>query len=73
MLFRSREADLAVAKAAVQLKVPYIFSNQASKSMEECSAVMGNSTRWFQLYWSKSKDLVASFVQRAEKCGANLA
>jgi lactate 2-monooxygenase len=63
------EADVAVAKAAAQLNVPYIFSNQASRPMEECAAVMNESPRWFQLYWSKSNDLVASFVKRAENCG----
>jgi lactate 2-monooxygenase len=63
------DADLAVAKAAASLGVPYIFSNQASKPMETCAAVMGNSPRWFQLYWSKSNELVQSFVQRAERCG----
>jgi lactate 2-monooxygenase len=64
-----READLAVARAAAALGVPYIFSNQASKTMEDCAAAMGASPRWFQLYWSKSNDLVTSFIQRAEKCG----
>lgn len=63
------EADIAVAKAASDLSIPYIFSNQASKSMEACAAVMGNSPRWFQLYWSKSNELVQSFVHRAERCG----
>ncbi|HEY0739886.1 MAG TPA: lactate 2-monooxygenase [Chryseosolibacter sp.] len=65
----NKEADIAVARAAASLGVPYIFSNQASRSMEECSAVMDNQPRWFQLYWSKSPDLVASFLQRAERCG----
>lgn len=65
------DADIAVAKAATSLNIPYIFSNQASRPMEECAAVMGNSPHWFQLYWSKSYDLVASFVQRAEKCGCS--
>lgn len=65
------EADIAVARAATQLGVPYIFSNQASHPMEACAAVMGASPRWFQLYWSKSKDLVVSFVQRAETCGCS--
>lgn len=64
-----RDADLAVARAAAQLGIPYIFSNQASRPMEACAAVMQNSPRWFQLYWSKSNALVASFVQRAERCG----
>lgn len=63
------EADVAVAKAASSLGLPYIFSNQASKPMEECAAVMGDSPRWFQLYWSKSNELVQSFIQRAERCG----
>jgi lactate 2-monooxygenase len=66
-----KDADIAVAKAAASLGVPYIFSNQASRPMEQCAAVMGNSPRWFQLYWSKSSDLVASFVQRAERCGCS--
>ncbi|MDZ4714238.1 MAG: lactate 2-monooxygenase [Cytophagales bacterium] len=63
------EADVAVAKAATALGLPFIFSNQASKPMEDVAAVMGASPRWFQLYWSKSNDLVASFVQRAERAG----
>lgn len=64
-------ADVAVAKAATAMNIPYIFSNQASRPMEEVSAAMGNGLRWFQLYWSKSNDLVKSFVQRAEKCGCS--
>lgn len=64
-------ADIAVAKAAASLGVPYIFSNQASRPMEQCAAVMDSSPRWFQLYWSKSRELVASFVQRAERCGCS--
>src|SRR5688572_30701009 len=65
------EADLAVAKAAAGLGVPFIFSNQASYPMEACSDVMNGAPHWFQLYWSKSNDLVTSFIQRAEKCGCS--
>ncbi|HEV8514914.1 MAG TPA: lactate 2-monooxygenase [Cyclobacteriaceae bacterium] len=65
------EADLAVGKAAASLGIPYIFSNQASKPMETVAAAMGNSQHWFQLYWSKSNELVKSFVERAEKCGCS--
>ncbi len=63
------QADVAVGKAAASLNIPYIFSNQSSRPMEQVAEAMGNSPRWFQLYWSKSRDLVASFVQRAERCG----
>jgi lactate 2-monooxygenase len=65
------EADVAVGRAAANMNVPYIFSNQASKPMEEVAAAMGNGARWFQLYWSKSNDLIASFISRAERCGCS--
>ena len=63
------EADVGVASAAAESGVPFIFSSQASRPMEECAAAMGGSPRWYQLYWSKSDDLVRSFAQRAEACG----
>ncbi|MBN9150476.1 MAG: lactate 2-monooxygenase [Micrococcales bacterium] len=65
-----READLVVARAAAKLGIPYVFSNQASSSMEDTAAVMGDAPRWFQLYWSSSDDLVASLLRRAEASGA---
>jgi lactate 2-monooxygenase len=65
------QADLAVAKAAAALNIPYIFSNQASVPMETCAAAMGNAPRWFQLYWSKSDELSLSLVKRAEQCGCD--
>ncbi len=65
------DADLAVARAAAALRVPYIFSNQASVPMETCAAAMGDAPCWFQLYWSKSNELAASFVHRAEACGCS--
>jgi isopentenyl diphosphate isomerase/L-lactate dehydrogenase-like FMN-dependent dehydrogenase len=64
-----READVAVGRAAAAEGVPMVFSNQASRPMEEVAAVMGDAPRWFQLYWSTSNDLVESFVSRAEACG----
>jgi isopentenyl diphosphate isomerase/L-lactate dehydrogenase-like FMN-dependent dehydrogenase len=64
-----RDADLAVARAAATEGVPVVFSNQASKPMEDCARELGDTPRWFQLYWSKSDDLVESLVGRAEACG----
>ena len=66
-----KEADLAVARAASTLGLPFIFSNQASCAMEDCARVMGDGPRWFQLYWSKSNRLVQSFLRRAESCGCS--
>jgi lactate 2-monooxygenase len=62
-----READVAVARAAAAEGVPMILSNQASRPMEACATALGDSPRWFQLYWSTSNELVESFVQRAER------
>jgi isopentenyl diphosphate isomerase/L-lactate dehydrogenase-like FMN-dependent dehydrogenase len=64
-----READLAVARAAREHGVPMILSNQASRPMESVTRELGDSPRWFQLYWSQSNDLVESLVERAENCG----
>jgi lactate 2-monooxygenase len=62
------DADLAVARAAAAEGVPLVFSNQASRPMEDCAAEMGDAPRWFQLYWSTSNELVESLVARAEAC-----
>jgi len=66
-----RDADVAVARAAAAEGVPMIFSNQASRPMEECARAMGDAPRWFQLYWSTSNELVASLASRAEACGCS--
>ena len=69
------QADLAVARAAAALGVPFVFSSQASVPMEETAAAMDavrpGAPRWFQLYWSTDDDLVRSFVQRAQACGCS--
>jgi isopentenyl diphosphate isomerase/L-lactate dehydrogenase-like FMN-dependent dehydrogenase len=65
------DADLAVARAAAATGVPMVFSNQASVPMERCAEALGETPRWFQLYWSTSNDLVASLVRRAEQCGCS--
>ena len=67
-----RDADLAVARAAAERGIPFVFSNQASVPMEDTAAAMGDNPRWFQLYWSTSDELVDSFLARAAaiKAGA---
>ena len=63
------DADVAVGRAASELDVPYVLSNQGSRPMEEVAAAMGEGSRWFQLYWSASDELNASFLRRAEAAG----
>ena len=64
------DADLATARACAATQTPMIMSNQASHPMEAIAAEMGDVSRWFQLYWGKSDELVASLVRRAEACGS---
>lgn len=66
----TRDADIDVGAASAERGLPYIFSSQGSSPMETTAAVMGESPRWFQLYWSKDEQLVDSFISRAEAVGA---
>jgi lactate 2-monooxygenase len=45
------DAELATARAARNLRVPFIMSTAASRSIEEVARANGESPRWYQLYW----------------------
>jgi len=66
-----RDAEHAVARAARALDLPMVISTQGSVPMEDTAATLGETPRLFQLYWSSDEDVVRSFVQRAEKIGAD--
>ncbi|MDP9434419.1 MAG: alpha-hydroxy-acid oxidizing protein [Actinomycetota bacterium] len=61
------DAEVAVARAAAGLGVPFVVSTAASTPLEEVAAVGG--PRWFQLYWPDDEELALSFVARAEAAG----
>jgi lactate 2-monooxygenase len=63
------EGELAVARASAATDVPLILSSAASNSIEDVAAVLGDSPRWFQLYWINDREVAASFVARAEDAG----
>ncbi len=63
------EADCAVARAARDTGTAMVFSHQASKPMEGVANILGDTPHWFQLYWSRSDELVESLASRAERCG----
>ena len=62
------DGELATARAAAKTGVPLIVSTAASYPMEEISKEMGDSARWYQLYWVEDA-LAASFVDRALSAG----
>jgi lactate 2-monooxygenase len=64
-----RDADVGAARAAAATGTPLIISSQASVPMEEITRAMGDAPRWYQLYFSSSRELARSFVARADACG----
>ena len=63
------EGELAAARAAAALRVPFVLSTAASHSIEEIAEAMGDAPRWFQLYWVNDREVVASLVDRAAAAG----
>jgi lactate 2-monooxygenase len=63
------QAELASARAAAALDLPFILSTAASHSIEQVAEAMGEAKRWYQLYWPRERELAASFVARAEAAG----
>jgi lactate 2-monooxygenase len=63
------EAELAPARAAAALGIPFVLSTVSSVSIEEVAQAMGEAPRWFQLYPGKDREVAASMVHRAEAAG----
>jgi lactate 2-monooxygenase len=63
------EGELATARAAAAIGVPMIVSTASAFTLEEIAAASGDAPRWFQLYWPAERDLLESFVSRAEAAG----
>jgi lactate 2-monooxygenase len=63
------DAEVATARAAGSLGVPYVHSTAASTSIEDVAAACGDGPRWFQLYFPRHRDIASSFVGRAEAAG----
>ena len=63
------DGELAVARASAATGVPLILSSAASSSIEQVAEELGDAPRWFQLYWTSDRDVVASLVDRAAASG----
>jgi isopentenyl diphosphate isomerase/L-lactate dehydrogenase-like FMN-dependent dehydrogenase len=63
------EGELASARAAKGLKIPFIASSVSTYSMEQIAKELDDTPKWFQLYWSSDWNVTASFVSRAENAG----
>jgi isopentenyl diphosphate isomerase/L-lactate dehydrogenase-like FMN-dependent dehydrogenase len=63
------EGELPAARAAAARGIPFTLSCQSSRTIEEVAAAMGGAPRFFQLYWSRDRELTRSFIRRAEAAG----
>jgi lactate 2-monooxygenase len=63
------DAEPGVARAAASLGIPLILSTASTFPLEQVTQAMGQSPRWFQLYWSKNPAFNASMIARAEHAG----
>jgi len=67
-----KDADVASARAAASLGLPFVLSTMSSRTIEEVAQAadkVAAAPRWFQLYWGKNPELTASMLQRAERAG----
>lgn len=64
------DGELAPARAAADIGVPFTLATGATRTIEEVATAMDEvapeSTRFFQLYWPHDWDVAASVVERAE-------
>ncbi len=63
------EGELAMARGAAQVGVPFVASSAASHTIEQIAQEAGELARWYQLYWPRDRELARSFVTRAEQAG----
>ena len=62
------EGELAVARAADKVGVPFTLSTIGTRSIEEIAAV-NHGPKWFQLYVFKDRGLVKELVERTKAAG----
>lgn len=58
------EGELAVARAANRMGIPYSLSTMGTRSIEEVAAV-SDGPKWFQVYTWKDRGLVKDLLDRA--------
>jgi isopentenyl diphosphate isomerase/L-lactate dehydrogenase-like FMN-dependent dehydrogenase len=69
------DGELATARAAARLGVPFVLSTASSHTIEEVASaadsvsVGGPASRWYQLYWPNDDELCASILDRAGRAG----
>jgi lactate 2-monooxygenase len=63
------DGELASARAAAAIGLPFITSTASAASLEAIAEANGDGPRWYQLYWPNDDELAASLVRRAGAAG----
>lgn len=64
-----KDGEIASARAAAKMNMPFTLSTVSSITMEEIVKKSPEGEKWLQLYPSKDKNIIRSFIKRAEKAG----
>ena len=64
-----KDGEIASARAAAKMNMPFILSTVSSITMEEIVKKSPEGEKWLQLYPAKDKNIIRSFIKRAEKAG----
>jgi L-lactate dehydrogenase (cytochrome) len=62
------QGELAVARAAARIGIPYSLSTMGTRSIEEVAEVC-SGPKWFQVYTWRDRALVRSLLERAKAAG----
>lgn len=63
------DGELATARAAAEVGIPMVLSTASSRTLEDVAAALGDTPRWFQLYWPKQREVTLSLLARAGAAG----
>jgi 4-hydroxymandelate oxidase len=63
------DGEVPTARAAASAGVPFTLSTMSTCSIEDVATAAPDSTRWFQLYVQRDRDLTRSLVERAASTG----
>ena len=64
-----KDGEIASARAAAKMNMPFTLSTVSSITMEEIVKKSPEGEKWLQLYPAKDKNIIRNFIKRAEKAG----
>lgn len=64
-----RQGEMAAARAAERMQIPYCLSTNSVATIEDVASAAPDADRWFQLYVLKDRVLTTELVHRAKEAG----